>query len=1110
MLGGARARLPCSNELRLSSKPRRPRPTTTKGILRTAARWAVGLALVAAAAGIVAGIAAPFVVRGPRFGRVVERLLPATRGQIRIGAGSWSWTMLFALARGRPTAVALDDVRVIDPAGADVLRAAHVAAVLTLDRTPFRLTVRSLRIEDGLWRFATMPGKKEVGFLAALEPAPGTKPSAPPAKNSTHGRAGGGRARVDIEDATLADVDATVDLPDWGLTLHRLNGRAALHLGAGAARVEAAPPAGARTPFLTFELADADVLGGGEIRILGGRAAFVLPFSRGRLDRLATTAEQPDAIQLAASAVQTGRSRMNLRATFSGTYGVSAASRAPGMNLVAELDEAADAVSAIARGRGWVLPATLTPEHESLRLEFRGPFTAMAADTEIASPRGGRMRAKVSWDTAAVHASASFADFDVAPLVPSPAAPFVAGRLDGEVAADLDLRSVTARFRGDTLRLTRPSGRVGPGVVRLPDAALADGVVRLGAMTVPLWGGRVTASGALTIWDRASRRWMEKPRVDLRAQARHLESDQLLGVSFVRGALSLRARVTGTMDDLAVEADLPQQTTVSVLGEPFRLPERVSARLVDGVISTNGLTLVGPEQSKLIAAGRLTEDGQLALAIRVEGYPFARLPGLGQTELPFAGLLSGQVRLGGAIGAPSIAGEMAIDEVAFRGQPLGRGALVIRPGPRGAIRATGRLADGITASGVLVPERGGLRGEAHVDLERVALGPFLADLPGGFSATGTLSGSVSARIAPGAAATVAGSVTGLSVDVVTPAIGGPTAARHPVHVAARGDIPLTASSGEGGVELGPARLVGDPGEVEVYAQTRARAARATLRARLNLAPLAFLGGPWLSNASGAVNVDLAARALLVSPATAPLARAERGQPDKRFEVTGTVTIASPIGARLAAFPLDLRADAGRLRFTTNRAQVEHVALAFHAARLPGDMRGDATGGATVDADVSGLGQARPELTRVDIPVRGTMRALAMPGVRVDDLTFDLRLMGDPRARLALTGDVALGKTAVDARLVGGGNSNDNAKTQPKSPRAAGPSQTAALLHRIQLDVKVHAPRGAVTIDVPHIPDLRVGIDGRVGGTAAKPAVSVEPSGANIYSKMILGLRRLFD
>jgi len=313
------------------------------------------------------------------------------------------------------------------------------------------------------------------------------------------------------------------------------------------------------------------------------------------------------------------------------------------------------------------------------------------------------------------------------------------------------------------------------------------------------------------------------------------------------------------------------------------------------------------------------------------------------------------------------------------------------------------------------------------------------------------------------------------------------------------------------------------GTFALSAHAQAGDARATLRGRIQLAPFAPLARAWITDVSGALDVDLAAT----------------GAPDAgRLDMTGTIDVAAPLGFRLTALPIQVRADAGHVRIGANRVEIAAMPLSLHAdGPVLGLLRG-VNGAATVDAQLDGIkgdptlrarlsaaraeatvpslsGQAiqvdagpvalemqslrrRPELTGVDLPVRGRVRGVDTTPVRIDDMGFDLHLRGDPRQRLMLSGDVALAKATVRVKALGGASKTSSAK--PASPA----------LERVQLDVKVRAPRGAVVVRVGKLPGVVVGVDAHVGGTAAKPAFTYEAHGADLYSKILLGLRNLFD
>src|SRR3954451_10690708 len=92
------------------------------------------LLLLAAALAVTASV----LIRGPRFGRMIERAIPEMRGKVHVGGGSWTWRAMLSLSRGRPAPVELTDVRITDPEGTEVLRARRVSGVVELGDKPAR------------------------------------------------------------------------------------------------------------------------------------------------------------------------------------------------------------------------------------------------------------------------------------------------------------------------------------------------------------------------------------------------------------------------------------------------------------------------------------------------------------------------------------------------------------------------------------------------------------------------------------------------------------------------------------------------------------------------------------------------------------------------------------------------------------------------------------------------------------------------------------------------------------------------------------------------------------------------------------------------------------
>jgi len=334
---------------------------TRRKLLRKAVRIAgyVGLGLVVLI--VVIAVGAPIYFRGDRFGNLVERALPAMRGHTHVGGGHWSWGTVIDLVRGRPAALELEDVTVLDPESTEVLHVDRLAARVEVHRQPTHIIIHDLQLSDVRWRFATLAKEKKVGFIAAFESI--KKAARKPVKAP-------GAFWLSITGARLEHVEATFDLSTWGLTLRDVNAIGALTV---------------KGNLFTWEVKDADVRGGGRLRILGEKMGIVLPYERGRLDRVATDADDPDSIHLTANGVVTGASRTSGSGVFTGIYGISPASKHSGIEFDAHIENAADAANAVAANRvaanrGVMHHARVGGKAADLRLHFSQPFDRVAID----------------------------------------------------------------------------------------------------------------------------------------------------------------------------------------------------------------------------------------------------------------------------------------------------------------------------------------------------------------------------------------------------------------------------------------------------------------------------------------------------------------------------------------------------------------------------------------------------------------------------------------------------------------------------------------------------------------------------------------------------------
>jgi hypothetical protein len=917
---------------------------TRRNRLRKAGRIAGYAAAGLIALAVVIAVAAPLVFRGARFGWLVERLLPDWRGHVHVGGGHWDWGTVISLARGRPAAIDFQEITIADPEATEVLHVANLSLRIEVHREPTRILIHDLVVKDARWRFGRMAGANKVGFLAAFE-GPPRKARRKPSKPTS--------SEISIAGARLDGVDATFDFPTWGLVLRDVHGTAAL---------------GLKGKTFTFEVTDADARGGGRLRILGEKSGIVLPIDRGRIDRVATTADDPDSIRLDASGVAVGRSRIAGTGRFTGIYGLTPASKQSGIDYEARIDNAADAINAIAAHRGLKDRLRAGGGAAQVRLRFAEPFDRIAIEAEardldvvsreiaardvdfhlttapmagrvrldrfsLASPEGGRLRAEASLERLQLDATLTFSRFAARPLLPSALRPFAGGTIDGSLHARVDFLGGDAELVRSTLVVSRAEKDKGPRtvallagtsarppagatIVRLTGVKARDGVLRVPRVTLSMWGGGFTAEGRVALWDPDERRWLAAPRLDLTLQAAGIQIERLIGNGFAGGALSFRAHAQGTTDELALDVTFSDASALTVLGERVRLPARAALRLADAEIILADLPLGGPGNSVLICAGKIGLSGRLALDVGVREFPIGRLPGLLGTTLPVGGSISGAVRIVGEPRLPALSGEVTFKDVSYAGRALGGGKVAIAPEPKGAIHARGTLVDAIAVDGRLAPKRSGLEGDVTLTLTRLPIEPFLPPLPGKLVAKGVVSGTAVARIGPAQPATAEGRLTELALSLSLPPTRGKPAGA--IDVRAENEIVLRAHAGEG-LTLGPARLRSSFGLFELSGESRGDDVRASLRGRLELGGLAAFARPWLDRIAGAMDVDVTA--------------AGRGGLGD-VAVNGNVVIAAPVSLKLAAAPVEASLPNGRLRVVNNVVETTALPVIVRAERFP--------------------------------------------------------------------------------------------------------------------------------------------------------------------------------
>ncbi len=552
----------------------------------------IARALLGGLAGTVvaAVLAASVILQGPRLGRLIEGALPPFAGKLHIGGVSWRLRALGDLITDEPTPIAVDDLRITDPEGTVVLDVPHLDARVRL-RTLLKgsFAIETLRVPQALWRFSQLKRGDGIGFLAALAPRPDPKapPKAPPDPNQPG-------SSFAINDAELGDLTALFDFPGvWGLELRHAHG----HVSLLQSTVDP------HHPIFGFDGTSVVAEGGGSLRILGDN---VLPFDRVVINRIATTPDRPDDIQLDLAEADTGRSRLSGRGAFTGIYGVNGASSVPGIDLRIAFDHAGDALTAVAAGRGLAdlkvtgdaarITAELTQPFEKIKVGARiagldirygdygaenlgltlgfdgGAGRVDVSQMSLGAPGGGKLAVDAQLDIQrqALAAKLAFTGFRTDSYLPPAARAMGAGRIDGRIDAQGDLGKSKVRLTRIDLRLARSDAAGLPRELRLRGRAEASpAVARTDGLTVSVAGAEATLHGSVDL---------ARQRLDVGLAATAPELGRLLqdlGLPPLARGARLDAHATGSIADPSASADL----VVEGLGSGSRRVRQLDARL---------------------------------------------------------------------------------------------------------------------------------------------------------------------------------------------------------------------------------------------------------------------------------------------------------------------------------------------------------------------------------------------------------------------------------------------------------------------------------------------------------------------------------------------------
>ena len=555
-------------------------------------------------------LAASVVLQGPRLGHLIEGALPANAGKIHIGGVSWHLRALGDLVTDAPSPIAVEGLQIVDPEGTVVLDVPYLEAKVKL-RTLIggSFSIEELRVPKVLWRFAELKHGDAIGFLAAL--APKTPPPPPPP-----GTPAGPGSKFEIGDAELGDLTAVFDFPGaWGLELRHAHGTVSLIQST----------LDPHHPIFGFDARQVVAEGGGFLRILDDN---VLPLDRVVINRIATTQDHPDDIQLDLGEADTGRSQLTGLGSFTGIYGATSVA---GIALHIAFAHAGDALTAVAAGKG-LAGLAVTGERAAITADLTQPFAKIKVAAAIrgldvrygdnraqdlgldlafdggagrvdvthfglGAPGGGKLSLEAHLDVnkLSLDAGLGLTGFHTESYLPRELRPLAGGRLDGKIEAHAELGRKSARLKKIDLKLRRAGAPGLPREVRVRGGAeLAAGRVKTGGLTVSVAGADATARGSVDL---------DRQLLDLALGVVAFDLGRLcgeLGLPPIGKDARLNVKATGSFDDPSASGEATVHglgvggRTVRELGVRFGLEhglarlDRLSGPAFGGEIEAHG------------------------------------------------------------------------------------------------------------------------------------------------------------------------------------------------------------------------------------------------------------------------------------------------------------------------------------------------------------------------------------------------------------------------------------------------------------------------------------------------------------------------------------------
>ncbi len=622
----------------------------------------------------------PLALRGPVLRALARHHSKNLCGTVEVAGGHLGANVVLALIRQRPFDVALDGLRIREPESGDLFRAQTVRLRLAVLRKPWRVVVENARVADGAWKLVNH-GEGQL-LTAALEPLPAAGRSACRVPPSTPGKPPPLGSLVRVEAVTVQDMTLVLSFPAWALTLEAIDVQGTMEVRG--------TPDGVQ---LLFDARDVRTRKHGSLRVgPAGPRTLEVPFDSVDIPRAAVTDAAPYDLRLSVAAARTRGARLTGEATFTDVFAPHSAGRSAGMILSARWTELGQALArdpALASvGRG------LAALHAGARTSLRGPFDALTGSATI-DGKGLSLRARLlPHERYAL--DADFRALDTRPLLARDRRATLAGRLDGHLAVSARLgpgpqdRSVTLDDIALALQRDPPAGDALPRrwVIDRTPAPRSSPAFASSASDLHVTLGDIALKGDEIVVDR------------FRVQA---------------PGVSVAGDLHGNASGPRARGRFASSSIVTWRGETFRMPPRLE---VDSNakhdLTIAPFRIANTAGGTIGLEGSIRHDGAVDLRATVVRYPLAHLPGVARAHVPgqnvplcrlLGGELDADLRVGGTTRSPSLAGQLAFNDLRWDRQPIGDG--VIRfDAVDGGTRFAGRLMSGVDLNGRISQRHG--------------------------------------------------------------------------------------------------------------------------------------------------------------------------------------------------------------------------------------------------------------------------------------------------------------------------------------------------------------------------------------------------------------------